>query len=96
MPLARPSRFSPILFTSRFVGVGAAAVPADLKTGGHRLVAGRADPFGPGVLGWRLVRRGEGVQRIEVFDALFSLREKGVIVPVQTNIPYEFGNNTSS
>ncbi len=36
-----------------------------------------------------------GVQRIEVFEALFTLREKGILVPMQTEFPYEFGNNAS-
>lgn len=41
-------------------------------------------------------QREKGMQRIEVFEALFNLREKGVIVPVQTGIPYSFSNNLSS
>ncbi|MFX1565834.1 MAG: hypothetical protein ACFFCH_07585 [Promethearchaeota archaeon] len=38
----------------------------------------------------------KGVQRIEVFEALFKLRENGVFVPIQTEIPYEFSNSNSS
>jgi len=38
----------------------------------------------------------KGVQRIEVFETLFKLRQKGIIVPLHTDIPYEFGNNASS
>ena len=37
--------------------------------------------------------REKGVQRIEVFEALFNLREKAIIVPIQTDIPYELRNN---
>ncbi|MFX1319070.1 MAG: hypothetical protein ACFE9D_02060 [Promethearchaeota archaeon] len=37
--------------------------------------------------------REKGVDRIEVFDALFKLREKGIIVPIHTEIPYEFSSN---
>ncbi len=38
----------------------------------------------------------KGVQRIEVFEALFNLREKGLIVPIQTDFPYEFTNNATA
>jgi hypothetical protein len=38
----------------------------------------------------------KGVQRIEVFEALFRLREKGILVPMSTAFPYEFSNNAST
>lgn len=38
----------------------------------------------------------KGIQHLEVFKALFSLREKGVIVPFQTGIPFELNNTASS
>ena len=40
--------------------------------------------------------REKGVDRIEVFEALFKLRQKGVIVPIRTEIPYEFSSNAVS
>lgn len=38
----------------------------------------------------------KGVESLEVFDVLFSLRNKGVIIPCQTEIPFELNNAPSS
>ncbi len=35
-------------------------------------------------------------QSIEIFEAIFNLRQKGIIVPMQIDFPYSFSNNTTS
>ncbi|MFX1300114.1 MAG: hypothetical protein ACFFDE_04155 [Promethearchaeota archaeon] len=37
-----------------------------------------------------------GAKGIEVFEAIFNLRQKGIMVPVQTDFPYSFSNTPAS
>ncbi len=39
---------------------------------------------------------GRGDKGIEVFEAIFNLRQKGIIVPIQTDFPYSFPHNPTS
>jgi hypothetical protein len=39
---------------------------------------------------------GRGDKGIEVFEAIFNLRQKGIMVPIQTDFPYSFSNNPAS
>lgn len=39
---------------------------------------------------------GRGDKAIEVFEAIFNLRQKGIMVPIQTDFPYFFSNTPAS
>ena len=39
---------------------------------------------------------GRGDKGIEVFEAIFNLRQKGIMVPIQTDFPYSFSSTSAS